>query len=197
MAAIWRTSVFIFIVTSSIFSCLGTLAAAQPPDQLAAARVLGPHWKRNVRAAGMVFAGTLLSVEASKQSPVLPVVQLKFRVDRAIAGVRAGQVLTIREWTGAVSTRPAVRPGQHVLLLLYPPSWLGLTSPVGGISGQIVLDANGQIHRHPTAAARSLRSGAGPTPGIEGPAVATGKQPAIRQITVAQLEGAIRRAREE
>jgi hypothetical protein len=125
--------------------CLGSVvAAAQPTDQLLAARVLGQEWKKMARTAGMVFSGTVLGVEASPANyqPV-PAIQLKLRVERAIAGVEAGEVLTIRVWMGAWSMHRPMHPGEHVLLLLYPPSSLGLTSPVSGAHGQIALDASG------------------------------------------------------
>jgi hypothetical protein len=125
--------------------CLGSVvAAAQPSDQLLAARVLGQEWKQMARTAGMVFSGTVLGVEASPaKDQAVPAIQIKLRVDRAIAGVEAGQVLTIREWAGAWSMHRPMHPGQHVLLLLYPPSSLGLTSPVSGSRGQVALDASG------------------------------------------------------
>ena len=78
-------------------------------------------------------------------------VELSFRVDRAIAGVQTGQILTIHEWMGAWSRHRPIRPGDHLLLFLYPPSRLGLTSPVGGSLGQIALDASGQKVLHPAA----------------------------------------------
>jgi regulator of RNase E activity RraA len=83
--------------------CLGSVvAAAQSADSLAAARVLGPQWKQMSRGAGMIFAGTVLTVTSpSAQDGAVSTVELKFRVDRAIAGTRSGQVLTIREWAGA------------------------------------------------------------------------------------------------
>src|SRR2546425_5622490 len=84
------------------FVCLASLGVAQRSDQFAAARVLGPRWKQLSRSAGMIFSGTVLGVEtpARKDRP-LPLVLTKFRVDRAIAGVQSGQVITIREWAGA------------------------------------------------------------------------------------------------
>lgn len=69
-------------------------------------------------------------------------ITLRFRVDTAIAGVEAGQVLTIYEWAGAESLHPPMQPGERLLLLLYPRSRLGLTSPVGGAQGQILLVPN-------------------------------------------------------
>lgn len=37
------------------------------------------------------------------------------------------------------------RRGERVVLFLYPPSKLGLTSPVEGPSGHLVVDSGGQI----------------------------------------------------
>ena len=161
--------------------CLGSMAsAAQPSDQLLAARVLGPEWKKMVRTAGMVFGGTVLGVESSHaKEQTLPTIQLKLRVDHAIAGVEAGQVLTIHEWAGAWSMHRPMHPGQRVLLLLYPPSSLGFTSPVSGAHGQIALDASG------TRIAAPLKDR---------------KTWDIKQtvnVSVLQLERAIRSAREE
>lgn len=129
------------------FACLASLGAAQSSDQLAAERVLGPRWRQMSRSAGMIFSGTVLNVDnepPEKETPI-PLVLIKFRVDRAVAGVRAGEVLTVREWAGAWSTHRAMRSGQRLLIFLYPLSRLGLTSPVGGAQGQVVLDARGKI----------------------------------------------------
>src|SRR5208337_650662 len=135
--------------------CLSSFAAAQSSDQVVAERVLGPRWKQLSRRAGMIFAGTVLSA-ATRSAPTrtaatdraipgtTPAVQLSFRVDEAIAGVERGQVLTIHEWAGAWSMHRPMSKGQHILIFLYPPSRLGLTSPVGGALGQIALDPSGK-----------------------------------------------------
>jgi hypothetical protein len=122
------------------------LAAAGEPDQATAERILGPQWKSLSRRAGMVFAGTVLSAgpQTARTDRTVSAIELSFRVDRPIAGVARGQILTIHEWTGAWSRHRAMRSGEHLLLFLYPPSRLGLTSPVGGSLGQIALDASGQ-----------------------------------------------------
>ncbi len=138
------------------FVCLASLGAAQLSDQLAAARVLGPRWEQLSRSAGMIFSGTVLRVEtqpAGKDRPI-PLILIKFRVDRAIAGVQKGQVLPVREWTGAWPTHRAMRGGEHLLIFLYPPSRLGLTSPVGGPLGQVLLSSRGEIVRTSAAEAR-------------------------------------------
>src|ERR1035437_3956840 len=129
---------------------LSSLVAAQQSDQALAERVLGPQWKQLSRRAGMIFAGTVLNATAQTVATdridpgTTPAVQLSFRVDEAIAGVERGQVLTIHEWAGAWSMHRPMSKGQHFLIFLYPPSRLGLTSPVGGSLGQVALDASGQ-----------------------------------------------------
>ena len=179
--------------------CLSSLAAAEDPDQLAtnsdraaAERVLGPQWKELLRRAGMIFSGTVLSTTAAelRTDRAVPAVELSFRVERAIAGVNPGQVLTIREWAGAWSGLRPMRPGDRFLLFLYPPSRLGLTSPVGGSQGQIRLDATGQnvVDRKPEV---PLGMADRPPPSLAASAHEA------RQVTLAQLERAIRGARGE
>src|SRR5450755_1333818 len=128
-------------------------AAAQQSDQLLAERVLGSQWKQLSRRAGMIFAGTVLNVAAPDASTnrasagAPPAVELRFRVDQPIVGVESGQILTIHEWSGAWSMHRPMSNGQHILLFLYPRSELGLTSPVGGSLGQVVLDSSGTYGR--------------------------------------------------
>jgi hypothetical protein len=172
-------------------------ALAQPSDQVIAERVLGSQWKQLSRRAGMIFAATVLgstppATTIDRGVPAsIPAVQLSFRVDRAIAGVTRGQVLTIREWAGVWSSsmqRPMIK-GQHILIFLYPPSRLGLTSPVGGSLGQIALDANGKnVVERKAAAATELRDASFP----RSHATAAGGT-----VSVVQLERAIRGARSE
>lgn len=175
------------------FICLASLAAAQQLDQLAAARVLGPHWKQLSRSAGMVFAGTVLGVEAqpARSDRPVPTIQVRFRVDRAIAGVQPGQVLTVHEWAGAWATHRAMRSGQRMLLFLYPPSRLGLTSPVGGPLGQVALDSSGKAVATPIPVpANAIYTARTPRP-------PTRTAAAPQSITVRQLERAILSARKD
>jgi hypothetical protein len=136
-------------VLTIAFICLSSLAAAKQSDEATAEHILGPRWKQLSRRAGMIFTGTVLAVAppasaADRPSPgQTPSIQLSFRVDEPIAGVERGQVLTIREWAGAWSMHRPMSKGEHILIFLYPPSRLGLTSPVGGSLGQIALDPSG------------------------------------------------------
>lgn len=170
-------------------ACLSSFAAGQRSDQVLAEYVLGPQWKQVSRRAGMIFAGTVLI--AAPQAPVsdrtasgtTPTVQLSFRVDQAIAGVEAGQVLTIREWVGARRRQRPMSGGQHVLIFLYPRSRLGLTSPVRGPLGQIALDPSGQ---YVSKQELRLRTQVFPKAPVDS-----------KSVSVIQLERAIRSAREE
>jgi hypothetical protein len=185
--------------------CRPSFAAAQPSDQVIAERILGPQWKQLSRRAGMIFAGTVLTSPgqtATSQTVTTPTaaadrmvagttpaVQFRFRVDQAIAGVEQGQILTVHEWAGAATMHRPMRSGQHILIFLYPPSRLGLTSPVGGSRGQIALDPSGKnVAAQKPAVATGLRNESSVRPRTTGN---TGG------VSVLQLERAIRSAREE
>jgi len=137
----------VLILTICLAAFVLPIAAFAESDQAAAERILGSQWRQLSTRAGIVFAGTVLSggVRTVATDRPVPSIVLRFRVDRAIAGVDAGQILTIHEWTGALLQQKPMRPGERFLLFLYPPSHLGLTSPIGGRQGQIRLDSTGQI----------------------------------------------------
>lgn len=172
---------------------LSTFAAAQSDDAVAE-RVLGPEWKQLSRRAGMIFAGTVLTAgpQTARTDRTVPAIELTFRVERAIAGVEPGQVLTIHEWAGASSLHRPMRAGDRILIFFYPPSRLGLTSPVGGSRGQIALDASGQNVVEPNPLAPP-EFGNDQSPSLSSAAPRTKNTP----VTVIQLERAIRAARGE
>ena len=160
--------------------CVASFAVAQRPSQqpseAGAARVLGPRWKQISRDSGMIFSGTVLKVQLPRARDLgaILAVEVTVRVDRAIAGVAASQILTIREWAGAWSQHP-LSPGEQVLLFLYPQSRLGLTSPVGGALGQLIVKGKLVI----------------PSAAIDNAAQPVSQAP----VSITQLERAIRSAR--
>jgi hypothetical protein len=184
------------------FSFSETTSGQITADLAVAARILGPQWQQISRRAGLIFVGTVLSSSPPSSNgdslsptpatipPAAPTIQLSFNVDRAIAGVETGQVLTIHEWAGASSMHRAMRPGQHFLLFLYPPSRLGFSSPVGGESGEVLLDGSGQnvADAKLTPIFKAL---AAPDP----PALIPPPGAASGAVSVNQLERAIRHAR--
>ena len=94
--------------------------------------------------SGYIFDGTVLSVQsAPDDANGLATVQITFRVEQAIRGTRAGQILTIREWAGLWNSGERYHAGERLLLFLYSPSSLGLTSPVGGAAGRFAVDSGG------------------------------------------------------
>lgn len=98
------------------------------------------------RKAGYIFAGRVLRVERPAAQPDrVPVVQITLRVDQALRGVRRGQTFVLTQWAGAWENGPQYRPGQRLLVFLYPRGRTGLTSVVGGRLGQFELDAGGNI----------------------------------------------------
>ena len=106
-----------------------------------------PYPKRPViQSSGCIFAGTVKSVErvAPKGNSVATIL-INFHVDQGIRGVHTGQMLAVREWAGLWQSGARYRPGERVLLFLYPLSKLGLTSPVGGPLGRFGIGPDGRI----------------------------------------------------
>jgi hypothetical protein len=102
---------------------------------------------RLVRAAGVIFSGRVAFVghAALPQGVVPSSTTVTFQVEKAIRGTSPGQMLTIREWGGLWGNGERYRVGEHVLLFLYAPSKLGLTSPVAGAMGKFVIDSQGRV----------------------------------------------------
>ncbi len=104
------------------------------------------------QAAGLIFSGHVTFVghaEATASSPAASATVITFRVEHAIHGVSAGQQLTIHEWAGLWHLGERYRVGEHVLLFLFPPSRLGLTSPVSGALGRFPITASGGVRFQP------------------------------------------------
>ena len=99
------------------------------------------------RKSGYIFSGTVKSVERIPPGNAnsIEVMRITFQVDKGYVGVRSGQELVIRECAGLWQSGEGYRQGQRLLLFLYPPSKLGLTSPVGGAGGRFAVDPGGRI----------------------------------------------------
>jgi hypothetical protein len=110
------------------------------------AELLPVSW-RVLQNSGRIFSGTVLRVEHrnSDSSSALATTRVVFRVDGAIRNARRGQTLEINEWAGLWQSGERYHPGERVLLFLYPPSRLGLTSPVGNRAGRFAVNQAGSI----------------------------------------------------
>src|SRR5208282_3991820 len=99
------------------------------------------------RAAGTVFSGTVTAIarRSAGQSQAVETVAITFHIENAIRGATPGQNLTILQWIGLWSSGQRYRVGERVLLFLYPPSKLGLTSCVAGAMGRFTIDPRGRV----------------------------------------------------
>jgi hypothetical protein len=134
------------LLASLLAVLLSTLAAfAELPRPVETP--LLPKLHSLAHKAGYIFSGTVKSVErvAPRDANSAPVMRITFRVNDAFLGVRNGQDLVIHEFAGLWQSGESYRQGERVLLFLYPPSKLGLTSPVGGVSGRFNVDPGGRI----------------------------------------------------
>jgi hypothetical protein len=119
----------------------------RPATRRTAAVVSRPILLQLLRHSGQIFAGTVLQVQHSDAgSPSsLATTTIQFRVDEAVRGVHKGQIFEMKEWGGLWQAGEHYRSGEHLLLFLYPPSKLGLTSPVAHSLGRFRVDTTGRI----------------------------------------------------
>lgn len=103
--------------------------------------------QQTARRAGVIFSGRVSAIVPTR--PASPdqaaTVTITLHVEDAVRGASAGQAYSFREWAGLWSAGPRYRVGQRLLLFLYAPSRLGLTSPVGGQSGMLSIDLQGRV----------------------------------------------------
>jgi len=99
------------------------------------------------RAAGVIFSGTVISAarRPATAGQDVETVAITFHVENAIRGVTPGEDLTISQWIGLWASGQRYRIGERVLLFLYPPSKLRLTSCVGGEMGRFKIDESGRV----------------------------------------------------
>jgi hypothetical protein len=104
-----------------------------------------------VRSAGIIFSGrvTFVGHGTSSSSPSHTSTTIAFQIEHAMRGASPGQNLTIHEWAGLWERGERYRVGERVLLFLYAPSKLGLTSPVAGAMGRFALDSQDKIVMSP------------------------------------------------
>jgi hypothetical protein len=99
------------------------------------------------RAAGTIFSGTVTAVarRTATHGQAVETVAVTFHIENAIRGASSGEDLTISQWIGLWSSGQRYRVGERLLLFLYPPSKLGLTSCVGGGMGRFAIDSWGRV----------------------------------------------------
>jgi hypothetical protein len=122
---------------------MASLTPQQPHPPWVPPPTLG--FPQMAQAAGIIFSGHVTAVARSAHGNAVETVSVTFHVEQAIRGVSSGQSLTIAQWMGLWSSGQRYRVGERVLLFLYPPSKLGLTSCVGGSLGRFVVDPLGRV----------------------------------------------------
>ncbi len=100
-----------------------------------------PPFSQVMGASGYIFQGSVTKVQwlKPKNPQDVATVQITFRVAQGIRGTQTGQMLSVKEWAGVWESSDHYRVGQNVVLFLYRPSKLGLTSPVSGPVGEFVV----------------------------------------------------------
>jgi hypothetical protein len=144
-----------FFVVALILSAVPLPVVAEQPSRSEIPGTNQPgssprHSRPLTRSSGYIFAGTVKSIErVAPKGNSVATVQISFHVDQAMQGARTGQMLTIREWAGLWQSDERYRLGERVLLFLYPPSKLGLTSPVRGPLGRFRIGPDGRVVLNP------------------------------------------------
>jgi hypothetical protein len=123
------------------------IGAPSPPGTLPPGSPGKLGFPQIARAAGTIFSGTVTAIARRPASRAQSVesVAITFHVEHAIRGASPGEDLTISQWIGLWSSGQRYRVGERVLLFLYPPSKLGLTSCVGAPMGRFSVDPLGRI----------------------------------------------------
>jgi hypothetical protein len=98
-------------------------------------------------SAGTIFSGTVTGItrHPAPRPQEVETVAITFHVERAIRGTSPGTDLTVSQWMGLWSSGQRYRVGEHLLVFLYPPSKLGLTSSVGAEIGRFRVDPAGRV----------------------------------------------------
>jgi hypothetical protein len=103
---------------------------------------------RMVSASGTIFAGTVTAISRSPVSTngAVATVAITFHVNHGMRGAITDQNFTIHQWAGLWNSgQQRYRIGEQVLLFLYPPSKLGLTSCVSGSLGHFQFNNLGRV----------------------------------------------------
>lgn len=148
------------VSTLLIIFCLPSPAAERPTP----AQPVVPDLPSLVARSGYAFAGTVKSIERiqphRKDKDSVGVMHVVFQVERGYLGVRSGQTLSIHEWAGLWEAGDRYRVGERVVLFLYPPSRLGLTSAMP--NGRFPVNSGGQVGipspPHPPALGSPIQS---------------------------------------
>jgi hypothetical protein len=142
MARILR--VFVRLNVAAVL-LMAPLAWGQAPSANGAQTVTDLLHQMSDRA-DVIFMGQVLTVHLPDGGrPASGIVEIQFRVDEAIRGCKTGQPYVLHEWGGLWAGSGRYRVGQRLLMLLHAPGAGGLSSPVGGLDGAILIRQSGIV----------------------------------------------------
>jgi hypothetical protein len=129
----------------SLLALCGSLWGVQPRP--ISHPIPAPPLSQVIYSSGYIFQGTVTELRWLKpRNPQdVATVQITFRVVQGIRGVQTGQMLSVKEWAGLWNSSSRYHVGENVVLFLYQPSKLGLTSPVAGPLGRFTVGSGGFI----------------------------------------------------
>lgn len=136
-------------MTMRTISVLASLALLASP--LLYSQVRQTDLKEMIGSSGMIFSGVVTEVEGGEDENGDIVTWTTFRVESPIRGVLPGSV-RIKQY-GGVSEKGTMTlahmryfvEGERVLVMLYPPSELGFTSPIGMGQGVWTVNEEGKV----------------------------------------------------
>ncbi|MBI2618973.1 MAG: hypothetical protein HYW57_02725 [Ignavibacteriales bacterium] len=128
-------------VGSMVAGFLGTFIAGGSPQGISPLNI-----ERLVDQSGMIFAGKVIGVETGRKDQMnLYVTYYTFEVTDALFGVETDTV-RIKQYGGEADGRsfypegvPRFKIGEELLVMLYPPSKVGMTSTVGKGQGKFLI----------------------------------------------------------
>lgn len=90
-------------------------------------------------AAGVIFTGEVTAIRRIPgEGGASGVVEIDFRIDKAVRGCVTGSTYKLLEWAGLwTDSNGRYRIGQRLLMMLRAPGASGMSSPVGGMDGAI------------------------------------------------------------
>lgn len=124
---------------AAALACFPAVGLSQKPSPM--------NLERLVREAGMIFGGKVINVKTGEQytSMRLYATEYTFLVTEQLYGVR-GDTVRIRQYGGEADGRkfyppgvPRFEEGEEVIVFMYSPSRVGMTSSVGKEQGKFMI----------------------------------------------------------
>ncbi len=123
--------------------------------------------ERLTRPAGIIFSGVVVRIEREQDENGKPAsIRIALRAENAVRGCYAGETIEIAEWAELWARGDRYRVGQNAFFFLYPRNAAGLTSPVAGDLGVLLLASPNLLRLTPQQASfLGSQPGGRPTPG--------------------------------